>query len=256
MYKILEEDLTPPRALDATFPEGLEPVLIKALAKDANDRYQTAVELREALLEYLASTRRPYADKHIAELVGSTLGSTLKERNRSILTTAERLLRGEIEPVPLAAPAGPTLTEALTPDGGIERSVTVKRKKSPLRTIATLALAGAVGTLLVLGVLAKVGEPPVESDKPPLAATAAPEIAPTPVPASAPEVSPPPLVEPAPVAAPMPSAVSPPPRRRGGSSVRPMPASAPSSDSVPIAKPPAKKPRPIDRDNPFATNSE
>jgi serine/threonine protein kinase len=256
MYKILEEDLTPPRALDATFPEGLEPVLIKALAKDPNDRYQTAEELREALLEYLASTRRPYADKHIAELMGSTLGSTLKERNRTILTTAERLLRGEIDPVPLTAPTGPTLTEALTPDGGIERSVTVTRKKSPVRTIAALAIAGAVGTLLVLSAWSKFGQPPVESEKPPLAATAAPVIAPTPVPASAPEVSPPPIVDAASETVPLPSAVSPTSRRgvRGG--LRPIPATMPSSDSGPLAKPPAKKPRPIDRDNPFATNSE
>jgi serine/threonine-protein kinase len=252
MYKILEEDLTPPRSLDPTFPEGLEPVLIKALAKDRNDRYQTAEELREALLEYLATTRRPYADKHIAELVGTTLGETLKERNRSILTTAERLLRGELEPVPLSAPASPTLTEALTPDGGIERSVTVTRKKSPLRTIAALAVAGAVGTLLVLSAWSKFGQPPAESDKPPLAATAGPEVAPPPVPASAPEVSPVPINSLPQETAPPPSSVSTVPRRGGRGGPRVIPAATPSSDSGPVLKPPAKKPRPIDRDNPFA----
>jgi serine/threonine-protein kinase len=255
MYKILEEDLTPPRALDVGFPEGLEPVLIKALAKDPSERYQTAEEMRDALLEYLSSTRRPYADKHVAELLGGAFGGKLKERNRTIMTAAEQLLRGETVPARRATPTPSARAETLTPDGGVERSISgLHREPRRLRTIAGLAVAAALGTLLVLGAWSMYGQRPSASDKPALPAPAAPEIAAAPVPAFAAEVSPSPSVSAAPAAAPLPSSTRAPTRRSvGRGSVPATPATSPSSDALPK---PIKKPRPIDRDNPFATPSE
>jgi serine/threonine-protein kinase len=255
MYKILEEDLTPPRGLDASFPTGLELVLLKALAKDPSERYQTAEELCEALLEYLASTRRPYADKHVAELLVGPFGASLKERNRMILTAAEQLLRGEIDPARLASPALPPQPQTLTPDGGVERSAAIARRRPrPRHTIAALVGVAALGTLLVLAGWSMYGQRRVDHDRPSLAATTAPLVVPSPVVSFTPEVLPAPIVGAPQAGATLPSAVPTPPSRGGSrGSVRPMVATSSSSNSAPLAKPPLKKPRPIDRDNPFAT---
>ncbi|HEY6080920.1 MAG TPA: protein kinase [Polyangiaceae bacterium] len=254
MYKILEEELTPPRALNASFPAGLESVLVKALAKEPSERYETAEELREALLEYLGSTRRPYTDKHVAELLGGVFGASLKERNRMILTAAEQLLRGETDPARLATPTPPVQTQTLTPDGGVERSAAVTRKEPRAhRTIAMPVVAAALGTLLVLGAWSIYGQRRVDSENPALAATTTSVVAAPAILSLAPEVSPTPIVGATQAGAPLPSSIPTPPRRGGSrASVPPKPATSASSNAAALAKPPpTKKPRPIDRDNPF-----
>jgi serine/threonine-protein kinase len=256
MYKILEEDLTAPRAVSPDFPVELEAVLVKALAKDPNERYQTAEELASALLEYLASTRRPHADKQVAELLGGAFGAGLQERNRMIHTAAQQLLRGETDPARVATPASPLPSQTLTPDGGIERSTGVTRKDSPPRkTIAVLGGVAALATLLVLTLWSMKGERPVDAEKPSLATIPAPVVAPSPVTPLSPEVVAVPVATGVPqVEPPLPSAVPAPPRRGGSrSSARPAPASPSGFDAAMVPKPPTKKPRPIDRDNPFAT---
>jgi serine/threonine-protein kinase len=255
MYKILEEAPTPPRALDPSFPAELEPVLLKALAKDPGDRYHTAEELGEALLDYLASTRRAYADKHVAELLGGALGAGLKERNRIIMTAAEQLLRGETDPAQLATPAPPLSSQTLTPDGGVERSAAVIRKESRTRRAVTmLASAATLGTLLALATWSIYGQRRFDAGKPSLAATTAPLVAPSPVMSFAPEPEPVAVVSPPRAEAALPSATATTPRRSGSrGSARSTPASSSSVDPGTLAKPPpTKKPRPIDRDNPFA----
>jgi serine/threonine-protein kinase len=252
MYKILEEDLTPPRALEPNFPEGLERVLLKALAKDAALRYQTAEELREALVEYLSSTGRIFADKHVAELVGSTLGPELRERNRAIVASAEQLRKGETDLARLDSPPPPKPTHTLTPDGGIERSV--RLGALPRRRFRSTPLLAAIATLGALLVLAgwrfRVRATPANGAPERAAAVA---VAPAPLPAAEPTTSPAPT--PVTVASTSTEAPAPPPSappRRGSRGATRAPAAA-SSLALSPPKPPAKKPRPIDRDNPFAT---
>jgi tRNA A-37 threonylcarbamoyl transferase component Bud32 len=50
LYRHVREDPAPPRLLNPDVPPALEAVCLKALAKRPEDRYQTAVELREDLL--------------------------------------------------------------------------------------------------------------------------------------------------------------------------------------------------------------
>lgn len=52
IYKIINENPTPPRELDATIPLGLNYVVSKALAKNPDERYQTCRELAEDLKNY------------------------------------------------------------------------------------------------------------------------------------------------------------------------------------------------------------
>src|SRR5437762_3181985 len=105
-----------PRTLEPAFPEALEAVLLKALAKNADARYATAEELRAALMDYLSSTKRFFSNKHVAELLSGTLGENLRERNRVILATGEQLRKGETDPRRLRSPPPPAPTHTLTPE--------------------------------------------------------------------------------------------------------------------------------------------
>jgi serine/threonine-protein kinase len=52
IYKIINENPIPPRELDASIHSGLSYVISKALAKNADERYQTCRELAEDLRNY------------------------------------------------------------------------------------------------------------------------------------------------------------------------------------------------------------
>jgi serine/threonine-protein kinase len=253
MYKILEAPLTPPRSVDPDFPEELERILLKALAKAPDARYQTAEDLGAALVEFLSATRRSFTDKHVAELLSLALGPKLRERNRSILASAEQLRRGETDPRRLKSPPPPAPTSTLTPEGGVERSVTLAQSRAAARRPAWLkwAAIGAVGLALVLGgrmfkrdvIKAPSAATPLSSAEPMTHTTTA---------VLSPEIPAPAAVASAPVAVPSAGAIVAPPPSRGsrGVSHRPAPAPAPSVPTP--AKASAKKPRPIDRANPFA----
>ncbi|HUS20065.1 MAG TPA: protein kinase [Terriglobales bacterium] len=49
IYKVMNDDPIPPRAIEPSLPPRLDPVIKKALAKDPEQRYQSCNELRDAL---------------------------------------------------------------------------------------------------------------------------------------------------------------------------------------------------------------
>src|SRR5215475_7667316 len=61
IYKIVNEDPVPPRTIDPTIHHGLSTVVMKALAKDPTDRYQSCKEMLEDLKNYrsLAAMESP-----------------------------------------------------------------------------------------------------------------------------------------------------------------------------------------------------
>jgi serine/threonine-protein kinase len=261
LYKILEEDLTRPRSLDPSFPERLEEILVKALTKDPAARYQTAEELRLDLMEYLASTRRFYGDKHVAELLAKLLGDKLRERNRGIFTAAEQLRRGETIASQIQSTSTPDPSHTLTPEGGIERSVTLGRPADPPAWRSAAMVAFGTAALMIATLVAWN----LTRDPRPTPAPPGPAIVPTQV-AAAPSPSPPrptPLeqdIQPSSVAPPSTDASTKdttPASSKAGGTLRGKPPRGPLAVPPPVttpsAKPPAKIPRPIDRDNPFDT---
>jgi len=258
MYKILEEDVAAPRGIQPDFPEALERVLIKALAKDPSARYQSAEEFRDALLEYLSVTGRVFADKHVAELLRGVLGEPLAERNRSIMALAKQLREGETNPERLTPPV-PPLQQTLTPEGGVERSVSLARAEqtSSLRktrffafSLMAALVAGAVWLrTLSLGSSALAVTPAPATSASALEAPVVKAVE-TQAPSTPSAAGSGPAV--ASAAAGSASAAS---RRINRAPGRPTstPPIATSAGSMLAGKAPARKPRPIDRDNPFAT---
>jgi serine/threonine protein kinase len=56
MYKILVESFSPPRRINPAIPGPVEQVVLKAMAREPEARYQSATEMRSALKQAVAST--------------------------------------------------------------------------------------------------------------------------------------------------------------------------------------------------------
>jgi serine/threonine protein kinase len=84
MYRLLETNCVPPSALVTGFPSGLEAILLKALEKDPEKRYQTADDLRVALEAFLAQCGRLVTDRDISALVRARLGPALDAKTKAL----------------------------------------------------------------------------------------------------------------------------------------------------------------------------
>ncbi len=149
MYKLLEERVVPPSELDPSYPPELEEIVLTALAKDRNERYQTAEELQTALEKWLVSTRSLVTNTDIASALMSVLGDRIRERNDRIFRVLRHQETDEL-------PAETRLT-----DSGASVSATVsgttgmvpREKPSRVARVAggLLLTAGVIAAVLWLG---------------------------------------------------------------------------------------------------------
>lgn len=263
MYLILEQPVIAPREIDAAFPEGLEAILLKALAKDPDARYQTTEELREALLDYLRASHHVVSDRALAEALESALGGVLATRNRDLRNSAELLRRGEQLPsqIEVLASRGSGTPSGVEKSAG-RRSATTITTTTPRRSWAFFPV---VGVLLAVAALAGVlfsrrdstptTPPPAAA---PLVSAATPDVASEPaVPAGLETSEPEASASAAPAAdgekKPRPRGTKPQPglKPAAPAAASAQPAASPF-ELPPRGKQPVRPPRVIDQSNPFA----
>jgi serine/threonine-protein kinase len=105
MYNICApRPVPPPRKIKPDYPEQLEHVLLKALAKDPIDRYQTANAFLKALDQALPSDMRS-TDEDVAAFVRPLLGEKREEQRKLLAQALERAdQRSEIRTGPVSVP--------------------------------------------------------------------------------------------------------------------------------------------------------
>lgn len=84
LYQLLEKDLVPPRELDPSYPPELEEIVLRALAKDRNERYSTAHELALALERFLVHSGQQVTDGDVARLLLERMGTEITARKDEI----------------------------------------------------------------------------------------------------------------------------------------------------------------------------
>ncbi|QRK05373.1 protein kinase [Archangium violaceum] len=66
LEKVRNADVPTPRQFNPNVPVGLEKVMLKALARDAEERYQWASDLQEDLMRFLLAGDAIYSSKHLS----------------------------------------------------------------------------------------------------------------------------------------------------------------------------------------------
>jgi serine/threonine-protein kinase len=132
-YKHVKEEPIPPSAINPSVPVGFEAIVLKALAKDPGDRYQTADELRRDLLRF--SRGESVAAEYEPTRVGAAIGG---------LGTAA--LAGDATRVQNAAVA--TSTVPAHPGDGPPGAEPERRRRTALLVGLLLLLLAALGVLV------------------------------------------------------------------------------------------------------------
>ena len=173
----VREALVPkPSRLNPQLPPGLDEIVLKALAKNPDDRYRTAQEFRLALEDWLIQGRMSASSAHLAEFLKVLYGERLEKESRlgplmgdpglsaapaGATPSGNSPLSGKspsaksIElhgPAPLAAPSGATVNQRASVGGDLSTARTESgaapfKDKSSIRA----AVAAAAALILVAG---------------------------------------------------------------------------------------------------------
>lgn len=94
-----DRPILPPHALDRDYPRALEAVVLRALERDPNKRFQTAAEFEAALDRVFPPTVARVRTEDVGKFVSSLLGARGEERRvalkEAIRLADERAARGE-----------------------------------------------------------------------------------------------------------------------------------------------------------------
>ena len=146
IYKIVNEDPVPPRQIDPSLHAGISAVVMRALAKEPENRYQSCREMLEDLKNYRAlgaaggnpnSTMVAGGGSPAATMVSGNIGGRgLAGDDHTVVATARSLS---------ARAASPGHTPVVRRTGTIQPAVEPPKKKSVVGTIfAALLLLGVI----------------------------------------------------------------------------------------------------------------
>jgi eukaryotic-like serine/threonine-protein kinase len=162
--------IPPPKEVYPKYPDALAVVVKRALARNMNDRFQTADELRDALEHYLKEARVMVSHAGVGQLVKRVLGSRIEQQRQALreaLTVAdgtvvnglvpdqpaapERSTSTGVDTVPIAAPSEPptSTSQYSSSRTGTPRPQTLEPGQQ--RKTGFLPLFAAIGGLAAAG---------------------------------------------------------------------------------------------------------
>lgn len=112
MYNICSpQPVLPPRKFIPDYPEALERVILRSLAKSPDDRYETATAMLRDLDHALPASERANTDEDVARFVRKLLGEKLEERRATLsdaLTRADQNTESRLRMPPMASLPSPS----------------------------------------------------------------------------------------------------------------------------------------------------
>ena len=103
LARVRECNVPPPSRLNPQLPPGVDQIVLKALAKDPDQRYATAQEFRLALEDWLIQGRMSASSAHLAEFLKTIYAERLDKENRLGPLMGDLGFTG---PVPGGTPSG------------------------------------------------------------------------------------------------------------------------------------------------------
>jgi serine/threonine-protein kinase len=91
---VISGQIPKPTAIDAQYPPELERIVLRALHRDADERYQTAAALENDLRAYLKASRIVVPQSGIAGLLKRVVGQRVEQRRKAVRGALKMLAVG------------------------------------------------------------------------------------------------------------------------------------------------------------------
>ncbi|MCW5804321.1 MAG: protein kinase [Deltaproteobacteria bacterium] len=104
LEKVRNVEILPPSTYNRKIPDELERIVLKALAKDTEDRYQNAIDLHDELQAFVYTAGEFYSRKDLAGWMKKTFGKEIEEETAK-LESYRQLKPPPSDPPPRAASA-------------------------------------------------------------------------------------------------------------------------------------------------------
>jgi serine/threonine protein kinase len=161
LEKVRNVDVQAPRAVNPAIPEAVEKVILKALAKDVDDRYQWCSEMLADLQQYLMGQDQVFTAKTLSSWLKETFASEI-DRERAQLETYKRVGRdGLIGGLP-AAEAKMNVVEHLGEAGAPEGDATTLGGPNFDDMEQAISASPEIGPMPVNGAKASSGRQPAQ----------------------------------------------------------------------------------------------
>ena len=147
--RIMEQEIVAPSSVQPAIPAALDAVTLKSLARPMEQRFQTAIEMAEAI-EQAVSLASP---REVAAYLEKTCGRRLGERRDAL----REMLAGTVAPLAVELTADPGESQpsrSLHVSGVMPVAAEPRRERSKGPMIAVVAIAAAAIGALVIVVLA------------------------------------------------------------------------------------------------------
>jgi serine/threonine-protein kinase len=128
---VLTTEIPPPTRIDGGVPREVEAVLLKALARDPDDRFQDARQMQLALEEVMLVTKMPASSAHLAAYMEELFADHLEQEQEQEQESISRLSR-QMERLPGAADKAPRLERTTPFAPGMELSVSTDGRRREL----------------------------------------------------------------------------------------------------------------------------
>jgi eukaryotic-like serine/threonine-protein kinase len=149
LSRVGRADVPRPRSVKPDLPEPLEEILLKALARDPADRYQTAAELRNALRQLLTDFRITVDAPQIAEVMHELFDEQMQELDRQITEATQCIAARPVDlPRARAEVSNPPAAMGEVPSAGVISEVQVRSRRWP--TFMVIAAVFLATTLAVV----------------------------------------------------------------------------------------------------------
>src|SRR5437763_2860489 len=197
LARVRECNVAPPSRLNPQLPPGLDAIVLKALAKNPNDRYTTAQEFRLAIEDWLIQGRMSASSAHLAEFLKTIYAERLDKENRlgplmgdagfsgpapgatpagntpPGMMASQPSLEMAGKPAPVTGKSDPTVNQRAAGDAPLDPSRMTTESGAPSwRSRNKMRLSVALAAMAILVAAFFVLRPPAEADDPPEPAAA------------------------------------------------------------------------------------
>jgi eukaryotic-like serine/threonine-protein kinase len=120
LEKVRNVEILPPSTYNRRIPDELERIVLKALAKDVEDRYQNAIDLHDELQAFVYTAGEFYSRKDLAAWMKGTFAREIEEETAKLEAyrqIAPPPTEGKPKTTPPAAPSGRRATASLSASG-------------------------------------------------------------------------------------------------------------------------------------------